>query len=805
VVRFLVLLVLLPTAVLAQPPALRVRVVDSLSRQPLAGVLVAAREASGATGRAGLSSVEGLATLEAAGGGPWRVVVRRIGYAPFVSAPLAAGPAEAGPILLLVPAHRVRLPAVRVVATRACDARAPSPSAEAAPVWEEVTKALEASALTRDYRLVTTAGVAFERRLTLEGRLVTVDTVLRARSGERPFPALDPSDLERGYVQGTYLTALEFYAPDERAFLSAGFTRDHCVWRASETRHAGDETLIGLAFAPRSHLVRAEIQGTIWVDSATSELRRVEFEYVTLDLPARTTGLGGEVVFTRTASGAWIVSAWRMRLPHWHLSNLERSGLRFDGYTEFGGSAEVVQEVAALPPSVPRTISGSVFDSLTGRPLAGARVALPDVQRDTVTDAEGRFRFEQVGVGVWTVAASVPGFEDWPPLALRETADVVGRAEAEVTLATPAFATLWRRVCGAARAPPEAARGIVVGRVVDAFSATPDTSATVHATWRSAAATSGAAAPDTAREVRTDGTGRFVVCGLPRDEPVALHATAGPRASTPIALRLTASPLAARTLSFASDVALQLLAEDSTDARPPVPAGGALVAGRVTDTEGYPLRAARVTITGTATEARTDAQGRFTLRGVHAGKRVATVQRIGYEPARRLVDAYPGDSAVLNVRLTRMTTLAAVTVRERERVNELRADIAQRLRLGLGVFTDSLKLDKLAGTWQAFGAANMRVQMNTRGEWKILFATVNKVSPWCTPVLYIDDNVTTHDQLVQLPKDEIALIEAYRPATRAPLRYAGTGSLRYEPGDGSGICGVVLVWTKTFVRVRDPR
>jgi len=185
--------------VLAQPRTLRVRVVDSLFRQPLAGVLVATLDATGTPGRAVLSSVEGFASPEATGTGPWRVAVRRIGYAPYVSAPVSPA-ADAGPLQVLVPARRILLPAVRVAARHSCDVRAPSPAAEASPVWDDVRKALEASALTRDYRLVTTSGVAFERLLTLDGRLVKVDTFARAQSGERPFPALDPGRLELGYA-----------------------------------------------------------------------------------------------------------------------------------------------------------------------------------------------------------------------------------------------------------------------------------------------------------------------------------------------------------------------------------------------------------------------------------------------------------------------------------------------------------------------------------------------------------------------------------------------------------------------------
>lgn len=777
---------------------LRVRLVDSLSGEPLAGVLVSAQDANGARGPVALSTASGITALEVIGTPPWRVLVRRIGYAPFLSGPITRAAGESGPATVRVSAHIVLLPAVRVVERRLCDGRAESPSVEAAPLWDEVTKALEASAVTREYRLVTTDGVAIERLLSLQGRLLREDTVARARSGERPFPAVEPSRLERGYAQGSYLTTLEFYAPDERALLSPGFTRDHCVWHAGETRHEGSESLLGLAFAPRIGITRAEIEGTIWLDSTSKELRRVEFSYVRLDLPQRAANLGGEVRFTRTSSGAWIVSEWRMRLPHWHVSNLERSGLRLDGYTELGGSAAVVGEVAALPASVPRTIGGTAFDSLTARPLAGLRVTIPALGRETITDAAGRFRFDVTGIGPFAVTAAYPGLEDWVPVAMQASADVVGRATAEVVLATPSLTSLWPRLCAGEPVGDAASRGIILGRVRDVLTSAPDSTATVRLSWQAApsavpAIHTGVFNPDSTRVTRVDSAGRFVLCGTPRDRHVWLQASTSTRASTPVAFRFSGA-LVGRRILLASDIAMDFLAADSTPAAPDS-SGGASVTGRVTDTDGHPLRAARVTVTGLAGELRSDESGRFARSGVPAGTRVVSVQLVGYAPARRLLDAQHGDSVFIDVSLRRMTTLEAVTIRERERTNVLRSEIGQRVRLGLGLFTDSMALSRLTSTSQALESATMRTVLRA-GEWVVQFLTRDGMG-WCTPMLYIDDIITTPEQLAPVPKDAIAMIEAYRPGTRAPLRYSGSGSLRY--GNNAATCGVVLVWTKSYL------
>ena len=121
--------------------------------------------------------------------------------------------------------------------------------------------------------------------------------------------------------------------------LSPGFVQRHCVSLAASVRRNGAETLVGLAFEPRTDNRLSEIKGTIWVDSATSELRRVEYEYVRAALPVETRNVGGFVEFQRAKSGGWIVSNWVIRLPRWRSTNLEPGGVRLDGYTETGGSA----------------------------------------------------------------------------------------------------------------------------------------------------------------------------------------------------------------------------------------------------------------------------------------------------------------------------------------------------------------------------------------------------------------------------------------------------------------------------------
>ena len=54
------------------------------------------------------------------------------------------------------------------------------------------------------------------------------------------------------------------------------------------------------------------------------------------------------------------------------------------------------------------SITGVVFDSTTGRPLAGARVSLAGTADSTRTDAEGRFTLPRLAEGVYALGFAHP-------------------------------------------------------------------------------------------------------------------------------------------------------------------------------------------------------------------------------------------------------------------------------------------------------------------------------------------------------------------------------------------------------------
>jgi len=134
-----------------------------------------------------------------------------------------------------------------------------------------------------------------------------------------------------------------YYGPDARELLSSEFETDHCF-----TLVAGGgpgSALIGLAFRPVRNRGVPEIEGTLWIDKTTLELRSLEFQYVNAHFPDEVRGVGGRLEFERVQSGAWYPRYWMLRMPRFRESAVNPGLLMLAGYVEMGATATPVGEV----------------------------------------------------------------------------------------------------------------------------------------------------------------------------------------------------------------------------------------------------------------------------------------------------------------------------------------------------------------------------------------------------------------------------------------------------------------------------
>lgn len=390
---------------------------DATSGAPVAGVIVSLHgHTAGALDAtrvaATLTDAAGAYALTASDSGTFVVAAKRIGVRQYQSDALALGRGETRQLDIALEAVRFDLPVVTVTGATLCDVRS-GDRARIAGLWEEARAALTASELSLRERRFRATITRYHRVLDARSLRIRSETN-GARRGvtERAFMSIHPESLAaNGYARLLPDGVLDFYAPDDRVLLSDGFVRDHC-FALSRTRRDGE---VGIAFSPTSARTTTDIEGVIWLDARSYELRRVTFRYTNFPLPVSDARIGGEVHFERLARGAWFVSRWFMRVPRIELprgyettrraGQLPRDRATIVAFVEDGGLTAAEEGGGARTAA----LTGQVVDSAR-HPLAGARVSLSGLDKAVVVAADGTFRFVDVVAGNYTLVVEHPHY-----------------------------------------------------------------------------------------------------------------------------------------------------------------------------------------------------------------------------------------------------------------------------------------------------------------------------------------------------------------------------------------------------------
>ena len=163
-------------------------------------------------------------------------------------------------------------------------------------------------------------------------------------------------------------------------------------------------------------------------------------------------------------------------------------------------------------------VFGSVFDSVSMKPLAGAVVRLvrsedPSIGRTAISDVRGRFAYERIESGVWLASFFHPTLDSLrlEPAVLR--LDIVDSTTVTMPLSTPSARSLAIASCGA-RLPSDV--GVVVGDVRRAVGSAPIAGATVEVEWPEWSIVKKRLVTNMIRRrARSDSSGRYVLCGAP--------------------------------------------------------------------------------------------------------------------------------------------------------------------------------------------------------------------------------------------------------------------------------------------------
>ncbi|MGH7637237.1 MAG: carboxypeptidase regulatory-like domain-containing protein [Gemmatimonadaceae bacterium] len=411
-----------------QAQSVRGRVVSVAGDAPVPGVVVSLLDSTDAAVTRALSDASGRYELDAPRPGRYRIRTQRIGFRPVTSAPLQLATGANVERQLALSAIAFSLDTVRVAQRSVCGSMGDSAAAIFA-MWEQARTALYAAQLTSRARGLNATVESYEHTMDPRARTVT-DETRQLSSGFVTAPWRSPSigALRReGYVVQDEQGWTTYRVPGLDVLASDAFVQDHC-FRIVRTRDNRD---IGLAFQPtRDRRETPEIRGTIWLDRASSELRRVEFGYVNITSEQEGEA-GGDVEFARLSDGGWAISRWNVRMPVLEqLSMGGRTQLRVAEVRVAGGDLTVATRgsdtlwargpvVAAARPDSARQGRriADVSAALAGRvlsgaasPLVDAEVLLPDLQRSEMSAADGSFRMGNIPPGRHRVTVRKVGF-----------------------------------------------------------------------------------------------------------------------------------------------------------------------------------------------------------------------------------------------------------------------------------------------------------------------------------------------------------------------------------------------------------
>ncbi|MEP6572167.1 MAG: carboxypeptidase regulatory-like domain-containing protein [Gemmatimonadota bacterium] len=316
-----------PAALPAQ--AISAELVETGTAHPISGALAILLSGPTPTGVSSVTDERGRFYLKAPGAGAYRLRVLRIGFPEWVSDTIRLASAQVLRLHLELPVVPVQLNEIVVESKSPCRVD-PARNEGTATLWEEARKALDFTSMTISrkelgYRMMI-------RRASLDRSLQVTkfESFVRKGVAEWPVSTLAPDSLAlEGYVQPRdSAQGPIYYGPDATVLFSESFLGSHC-FRTEKSLQPGTG-LIGLAFEPVRDRELPDIEGVLWLDRKTAELRYLSYHYTKLWSWVPAGEAGGRIDFLRLPTGAWIVRRWNLRAPIVTLSRSEFGQRRFD-------------------------------------------------------------------------------------------------------------------------------------------------------------------------------------------------------------------------------------------------------------------------------------------------------------------------------------------------------------------------------------------------------------------------------------------------------------------------------------------
>lgn len=454
------------------------------------------------------------------------------------------------------------------------------------------------------------------------------------------------------------------------------------------------------------------------------------------------------------------------------------------------------------------TIRGTVFDSLTSKPIAGALIEVSGSDRMITTDPQGRFRLDSVAAGPHRLTFSAPALDSIGLFGFGRDVEIRAGTEQVISLATPSFRTMYARLCSPLEKPVRDS-AIVFGTVSDAATGARIDSARVQFSWFGVVGGSSVRVEETAREARTMANGDYGICGLPSDVSLSTRALADGAASGSVQTSIGEARIVRVDLAVSAELhAAEVAHAAKVDSMPLRAHGRSTVRGMVKDERGRPLVNALVVLAAADTAVRTDSVGRFMIGNAPAGTQQIEVRQLGLGAVSRVVQLQSDNTVDVSFVLSPTNTLSKVNVRG-NRIGFDQSAFLLRKKAGFAHYIEAAEIAKRPDMASALRRMPGLMIRQAGFDFNIYSTRPSAISGPCTPTIVVDgvpqmrhQNGSTIPLAGRAPEPSNAesLVAKINPKDVLALEYfanEGTGPTQYSVvGNKSYNCGMLLVWTK---------
>jgi hypothetical protein len=442
-----------PLTMLAQGTAtIRGQIIQPDSLTPAQGAIVVALDSVGNEVARSLSGDQGSYTLTVSAPARYSLRALRIGFRPTLVPIFDVAAGETKSIRIVLAGVAVQLATVRVQDVQGSCRISADTGRLIGDLWEQARGVLTASTLSAGQRPFEATLALYNQFTPLETRSILAETLQVVRrtstSGFVSVPAEQLAAL--GYVT-VFPNEVSYHAPDAHALLSPSFAATHCF----DVKAGGtaNPDWIGIGFRPATRRAGiSEVEGTLWLDRGSAELRRLDFEYVNLPRNAAGETADGHVVFVRLLTGDWIVSRWVIRTPQsvQEIGGGRASRFKYVGRRVVGGmTREVRQDGIQLFRDAGASLTVTLSSREPMNSVRGAYVGLVGSMHEARADSNGVATLTGMPEGTYRIVVATDFLTRIGARAIESEATVAFNRPAQVTVPLPSVEQAIETACGA--------------------------------------------------------------------------------------------------------------------------------------------------------------------------------------------------------------------------------------------------------------------------------------------------------------------------------------------------------------------